>query len=94
MTILAESSAGTRTYKWSVLVAGKGFLGQRKENLAFGYRNLKTCAWQNCYGSLVTMCSLVLPLLSGMLLRFYSLCLSLRIGCVRAENLSFNFSGL
>ena len=45
MKILAKKSAGTRVYKWSVLVAGKGFLGQRKENLAFKYGNLKARAF-------------------------------------------------
>ena len=45
MKILAKKSAGTRAYTWSVLVAGKGFLGQRKENLAFKYGNLKVCGF-------------------------------------------------
>ena len=45
MKLLAKKSAGTRAYKWSVLVAGKGFLGQRKENLAFKYGNLKARAF-------------------------------------------------
>lgn len=43
MMILGQSSTGTGTQRWSVLVAGKGFLGQRRRKSWL--KNTETCGY-------------------------------------------------